>query len=121
MTLDLYDVSAEVEPDGDPDFPADCIGAFVECYVSAESLRASLDVAQEELRESGYRVVDFEHALRIDLEEYEPRSPDHPSRGELARASESGQCEFGPFDCYESRDDDEGDDDELDDDERDDD
>jgi hypothetical protein len=110
MTVQLYEVSAEVEPQpgpaGDPEFPADCIGAFVECYVSAESLRAAIDVADGELQEGGYRVVDLEHALRIDLEEYEPRSPDHPSRDDLARAHGSSQCEFGPFDCYESRDDD---------------
>lgn len=110
MVSHIYEVSAEVEPEvgpaGDADFPADCVGAFVECYVFAESLRASLDVAEEELRDNGYRVLDLEHSVRIELDDYEPRGPDYPSRDELARVKLSRECEFGPFDCYESREDD---------------
>ena len=78
------------------------IGGFVYCYVRAGSVRASLDVAEGVLEGDGYRVLDVTHALRIEIEEYEPHDQDHPSREELARALSSGEYFYGPFWCYQA-------------------
>lgn len=105
----IFEVSCEVEPVDDPEFPPDCEGALVDGFVASTSLREALDLVTGHLEEEGYRVVDIDRAARIDLDDYEPEDEDFPSADELGAALESGVVLMGPFDCYQS--DDESDDD----------
>ncbi len=102
MDTHIYEVSVEIEPLPGAEFPSDCVGAFVFCYVSAGDIRSSLDVTEKALRDESYRLLDVDHSLRIELEDYEPHSSDYPSGNDLSNLLVTGGCEFGPFDCYES-------------------
>ncbi len=100
----MYEVAAQIEPLGVSNFPEHADGAYVYCYVPAESLLGSLDAAESFLNTSGYHVIDLTHSLRIDLDDYEPHDEHHPSIDDLRTAYFAGKSLFGPFYCYEYED-----------------
>ena len=104
MPRHMYEVSAEVEPMAGVDFPEEAEGAFVSCFVPAERLVDSLSAAESFLESNGFRVIDLDYALRIDLREYQPDDADHPTADAISQALSSGEILSGPFLLYVSRD-----------------
>jgi hypothetical protein len=104
MVRCIYEVSIEITPTHGAEFPSDCTGAFVFCYVPAGDIRESIDRAEEYLESELYRVLDVDRSIRIEFEDYEPQDEDHPSMNELREALADDDVLTGPYLCYEADD-----------------
>jgi len=100
----IYEVSIELTPTVGAEFPSDCVGAFVFCYVPARDIRESIDRAEEYLEAELYRVIDVDRSIRLELEDYEPQDDEHPSLGDLEGALADDEVITGPYLCYEADD-----------------
>jgi hypothetical protein len=104
MTRDIYEVSIELVPNPGAEFPEESEGAFVFCYVPADSLRDSIDLAQEYLEAEDYRIIDVDRVVRVEFDDYEPHDEDHPSLEDLRSALSLDDVVTGPYLCYEADD-----------------
>ena len=101
--MEFYEVSLELEPQEGSEYYGLCVGVFVYAYVSASSIRGAISLAESWAQGIGYSIIDVDHALRIDLADYEPHDGDYPTRDQFVLSRQTGETLHGPFLCYESR------------------
>jgi hypothetical protein len=104
MAEDIYAVHTEIAPCDGAEFPDDCEGAFVVCYVPASQIVESIEIATEYLESESYEVLDIDRCQRVEFEDYEPIDEDSPTIDELREALEEREVLAGPYLCYESSD-----------------
>lgn len=102
-SMDVYEVSLELEPRRGSEQFGTCEGLFVVVYVTAPSLRAALDGADIWANASKYTVLDVDYCLRVNLDRYEPHTPDYPSAEAIRSCLDSGDVITGVFHSYDSR------------------
>ena len=100
--IDMWEVSIEMVPLRGSEFFGEFVGVGVFMYAPAESIRDALNRAEEEAELQHYEVIDLDHCVRVDLEDYVPHDEDYPEKSEIEEALRLNTILYGPFLGYES-------------------
>ncbi len=102
MKKDVYRVEVEVAPMEGTQLPADTIGAFVNVYAGADSIREAIDVVEEALHSDCYKPIETYAAYQLDLEDidYDTDEEGYPGNDDLIRLKETGDVWYGPFNLW---------------------
>ena len=102
MRQSIYEISVEIKPLPGSNMPNELLGAFVYCYVPADSLEESLNVMKGALNEDRYQLVDIEYCTRVDLENWQPNDLSFPTTQQLLEL-DHGEIYYSPFYGYQSQ------------------
>ena len=100
--VDVFEVLIELEPHRGSRHFGECVGLAVCLYVRAESLRESLDSAEDWAMREDYEVIDLHQCQRIEVDRYEPATANAPSAEDLSFCLNSGEVVVGAFHTYET-------------------
>lgn len=100
MNRDIYELSVEVRPLPGCELPCDREGAFVYCFVPAETLEESIDILRDTLVRDKLDLIDIEYCMRVYLDEWDAED-EYPSLADLRESLESGRALYSPFYGYE--------------------
>lgn len=101
MPKNIYEISVEVKPKLGSGFPVNLLGAFVYCYVPADSLEQSIIIMKETLANDHYELVDIEYCAKLDMDEWQPNEQNFPSAQDLD-SLDIGEIYYSPFYGYQS-------------------
>ena len=102
MLKHIYEISVEIKPMPGCNMPNELLGAFVYCYVPAESLEDSLSIMKEALFEDRYELLEIEYCTKLNLDQWNPNDMHFPSAQQL-RELDSGEIYYSPFYGYQSQ------------------
>lgn len=102
MSKNIYEISVEIKPLPGSGMPTDLAGAFVYCYVPADSLEDSLSIMKHLLADDNYELVEIEYCTRLDLKHWQPNDKNFPSVDELNKL-DHGEIYYSPFYGFQSQ------------------
>lgn len=101
----LYELMVHVE--ATPAQPLDgAEGAFIICYLAADTIEQSIQDSLRWLMTTGFRVVEVQQSIRIEPDSWAPPSERHPPANALTAVLRGGPPILGPIYPYERDNDD---------------
>jgi hypothetical protein len=98
--LHVYDVGLELDSAGLDSTVSDAVGGFVCCFVLATTIEDALERARSAVEDQGFRPIDADHCVRIDLDQYEPEEG-QPALSELLSLARPGEALLSTIYTYE--------------------
>lgn len=104
MKKDIYHVEVEVAPMEGTQLPANAVGAFVNVYVGADSIREAINEVERNLLSDLYKPVETSAVYQLDLEDfdYDTEEKGYPGNDDLLKLKETGEVWYGPFNWWQS-------------------